>query len=149
MFALAQEVLTLINQAFSERDEAVKKLDVANANLLDMKDREALSLKRELEARDVQQQLALTCRRQAADVSEAKRNFVRLYQSVKHTLLRVSEFRWSSCVSKAVAQMQADPDSAEAVVADVEQALKPYEITKMKYDDDDDLERSFVDESHM
>ena len=60
MFALAQEVLTLINLAFSERDEAVKKLDVANANLLDMKDREALSLKRELEARDVQQQLALT-----------------------------------------------------------------------------------------
>ena len=101
MFALAQEVLTLINLAFSERDEAVKKLDVANANLLDMKDREALSLKRELEARDVQQQLALTCRRQAADVSEAKRNFVRLYQSVKHTLLRVSEFRWSSCVSKS------------------------------------------------
>lgn len=45
--------------------------------------------------------------------------------------------------------MQAGPDSAEAVVADVEQALKPYEITKMKYDDDDDLERSFVDESHM
>ncbi|KAL1752081.1 hypothetical protein FB107DRAFT_293437 [Schizophyllum commune] len=131
--AVSEEVLTLINLAFSERDEAVKKLDVANANLLDMKDREALSLKRELEARDVQQQLALTCRRQAADVSEAKRNFVRLYQSVKHTLLR----------------MQADPDSAEAVVADVEQALKPYEITKMKYDDDDDLERSFVDESHM
>ncbi|KAI5885498.1 uncharacterized protein SCHCODRAFT_02519969 [Schizophyllum commune H4-8] len=131
--ALSEEVLTLINLAFSERDDAVKKMDVANANLLDMKDREALAQKRELEARDVQQQLALTCRRQAADLREAKRNFVLLYQSVTHKLLR----------------MQENPDSAEAVVVDVEQVLKPYEVTKMKYDDDDELERSFVDESHM
>ncbi|KAI5895169.1 uncharacterized protein SCHCODRAFT_02598341 [Schizophyllum commune H4-8] len=127
------EVLALINAAFSERDEAKARLEVATIKLGDIQAREALCDEREFEARDAQKQLALTCRRQAADLRDVKANFINLF----------NKFYWK------LRRLQDDPEEMKEVVADLKRTLEVYEVTKTKYSDDEDLECTFDDEEHM
>ena len=83
---VAQEVLALLNAAFSERDEAKLRLEIANIKLDSFKRQE----EKEADARDVQQQLVMSCRRQVADLRDVKANFVRLHNSFSSKMRSVS-----------------------------------------------------------
>lgn len=85
-FTVAQEVLALLNAAFSERDEAKLRLEIANMKLDSFKRQE----EKEADARDVQQQLVMSCRRQVADLRDVKANFVRLHNSFSSKMRSVS-----------------------------------------------------------
>ena len=83
---VAQEVLALLNAAFSERDEAKLRLEIANMKLDSFRGQE----EKEADARDVQQQLVMSCRRQVADLRDVKANFVRLHNSFSSKMRSVS-----------------------------------------------------------
>ncbi|KAI4293818.1 hypothetical protein EV122DRAFT_283774 [Schizophyllum commune] len=127
--AFTTEVLALLNAAFSERDEAKLRLEIANMKLDSFKRQE----EKEADARDVQQQLVMSCRRQVADLRDVKANFVRLHNSF----------------SSKMRSLRQDPDRIHEVIRELESALQTYELTKVKYADDEDLETSFYDEEHM
>ena len=46
-------------------------------------------------------------------------------------------------------QLRQDPDRIHEVIRELESTLQTYELTKVKYADDEDLETSFYDEEHM
>lgn len=56
---------------------------------------------------------------------------------------------WHDQRLKFEAQLRQDPDRIHEVIRELESALQTYELTKVKYADDEDLETSFYDEEHM